>query len=280
MIVFYGMDASQGGRETQQDRRAACFSHDSCLFVVADGMGGHRGGELAAQAVVETAERVFQAWDGEDAPGVLARIVAEVHRAINAVGRAHDLTPRSTAVFLLLTGNQAHWAHVGDCRLYHFRRGRLVSRTRDHSVVQHLVDLGELREEEMANHPDQNRLLASLGGEREHAPTLAGARLRNDDGFLLCSDGLWERVTVKEMAAALAMVVEPPAPEQDVTLTSDPMQRSARSLVATAAERGGEGGDNVSLVLARVWLGEESRGLAAALEEAKERLGGLFSRKR
>jgi serine/threonine protein phosphatase PrpC len=228
-----------GGREEQQDR-AACYAApdgSAALVAVADGMGGHRGGALAAQSVVDAAGSVWRDPSGRGTPrDLLAGLCSAAHEAINAAGKAKGIQPHSTGVFLLVGPDRADWAHVGDSRLYRFANGRLVERTRDHSVVQLLVEMGEVEEGEMATHPTQNRLLRSLGGQETPEPDFGGAELGPDDSFLLCSDGLWETVTVEEMAAALS---------------ADDLDRAARMLVALAAERGGPMGDNVTVALAR-----------------------------
>ena len=228
-----------GGREEQQDRVVCLVAPDadSCLVVVADGMGGHRGGALAAQSVVEAAEAVWRDPRLDSAPqDFLTSLCFAAHDAVNRAGRAHGIQPHSTGVFLLLNSGDAHWAHVGDSRLYRFAQGRLLGRTRDHSVVQLLVEMGEVGEDEMATHPTQNRLFRSLGGEDAPEADFGAAAVSNGDAFLLCSDGLWETVTVEEMAAALS---------------ADDLQRAAGMLVALAAERGGPTGDNVTVALVR-----------------------------
>jgi serine/threonine protein phosphatase PrpC len=229
-----------GGRAEQQDRSVILVppQADRCLLVVADGMGGHRGGALAAQAVVDTARAIW-----ENQPGVMGRpvdllehIVLSAHHAVNAVGEAHGLNPHSTCVLLLLEGERAWWSHVGDSRLYHFHADRLQGRTRDHSLVQMWVDMGRIREEDMGSHQDQGCLLRGLGGyelpEIEHGEAVTQA----GDGFVLCSDGVWEHASVEEMQQSLR------APD---------LEPAAQALVRQARERGGKTCDNLSLLLAR-----------------------------
>lgn len=234
--------ASIGARDEQQDRSTvlADDDHARCLLVVADGMGGHAGGAWAAQTVVDSARA---AWAGATLPlaepdGFLETLCRDAH---DAVGRGAATSgrppPGSTAVFVYLDEQRAHWCHVGDSRLYLFRDGRLFQRTRDDSLVQLLVDLGEATEEEMAQHPAQNRLLRSLGGgDAAPEPSLGRAAIQAGDGLLLCTDGAWETLATAEMAAALA--------EPD-------LEAAAQDLVDLAAARGGPRGDNVTVVLAR-----------------------------
>jgi PPM family protein phosphatase len=248
-----------GGRKEQQDRVELFEARDGSerLLVLADGMGGHSGGALAAEAVIETAQALWrrQLLKPQPAEALLRQLIQEAHKRINAEGEKKDLSPRSTAALLHITDHRAHWAHVGDSRLYRFRGTELVGRTLDHSVVQMLVDMGKVEEEEMATHPDQNRLTQSLGGEADPEPDLESAEIAVGDGFVLCSDGLWEQITPEEMLEAL---------------NAEALSVEAKRLAKLAAERGGAEGDNVTIAMAR-----------ADDENKKKRRGGgllgLFS---
>lgn len=241
-----------GGRDEQQDRVATFEAKGggACLLVVADGMGGHKGGALAAAAVVETARDLWR----ETPPPVaepdrfLGEICARTHARINALGGEMGLSPRSTCVILYGDRARAHWVSLGDSRLYRFRDGTLRERTRDQSVVQMLVDMGKITEAEMADHPDQNRLLQSLGGDKIPEPVFGTAKIHKGDGFLLCSDGLWETVDTAEMAAGLS---------------AGKLARAAEELVRKAARRGGAKGDNIAVAMAR--FGAKRRSLRLLL---------------
>jgi len=229
-----------GGRQEQQDRAEILAARDGTdtLVVIADGMGGHAGGAIASEAVVQAARKVWHRHTLQAVPPaeLLATTVKEAHDGINAAGKGKNISPRSTCALLYLNGKLAHWAFVGDSRLYRFRAGELIERTRDHSVVQMLVDLGKVREDQMAKHPDQNRLTQSLGGETPPEPEFGSAEAKPEDGFILCTDGLWETVTTAEMGQALR---------------AHSLGKAAKALVAAAAERGGKTGDNVTVALAR-----------------------------
>ena len=227
-----------GGRAEQQDRVASFADGDAALIVLADGLGGHGGGAQAAQAAVDAAQDLWQreTHPCADAARLLSQVCDAAHSRINGLRRGALRDPRSTIVALYVDDRTAAWAHSGDSRLYHFNGLSLRNRTRDHSMVQLLVDMQDVREDEMATHPDQSQLLQSLGGDDAPAPDFASHVLAAGDGFVLASDGLWETVPSEEMAAALA--------ETDLTA-------AARRLVEDAKQRGGAGGDNVSLALAR-----------------------------
>lgn len=229
-----------GGRDEQQDRVAAFEARNGreFLLVVADGAGGHTGGALAAQDVIDAATARWREHRRTrvEPRSLLGGICQDAHRRIAARGGTGRNAPRSTCVVLYVDADAAHWANVGDSRVYHFRDGSVAACSRDHSVVQMLVDMGKIREDEIATHPDQNRLTQSLGGERPPAPDFGCATAAADDGFLLCSDGLWERVTPEEMAAALA---------------ASSLDTAAASIARQAAQRGGPDADNVAVALAR-----------------------------
>ncbi len=230
-----------GKRFEQQDRAAIFESADGqrYLLALADGMGGHQGGALAAETLVKVAG---EQWEREADNLVrhhperfLKQVCFKAHQEINRVGKAQELNPHSTCVLLLLSEIHAWWSHLGDSRLYHFREGRLLRRTRDHSLVQMLVDMGRIREEEMATHQDQGCLLRGLGGNEISEPECGGGETQPGDVFILCSDGLWEHVSPEEMHQ---------------TLDPGDLPHSAARLVTRAFSRGGEHCDNITLAVA------------------------------
>jgi len=228
-----------GGRDEQQDRVAAQVMGDSALLVVADGMGGHQDGAAAARLLVDTALRLHRENQGRiaDPEHFFKQVVRAAWEAIRDHGRRHGASAHTVAVMALVRADGwAFWAHLGDSRLYRLADGRPAWRTRDHSVVQLLAMEGEISEEEIASHPDQNRLWRSIGGDRHHDPSVGGSGepLTPGELLLLCSDGLWEQVQPVE-AARLAAAMPPP--------------EAASALAALAAQRGGAGGDNVSCAL-------------------------------
>lgn len=231
----------KGPREEQQDS-CICLSspqHGTALVVVSDGVGGKSGGRLASQKVKEMAAALWKQRDGkfQDPQTDLAALCSVSHQQINDVGRQHDMSPRATIVALYLTPTQATWAHSGDSRLFHIRAGHIFQRTSDHSVVEMLVKQGLVKESEMGEHPDQGTLLQSLGGEDYKDPSFGQAEIAPEDGFLLCTDGFWERTTPEEMGTLVAS----PAAETPALL---------KAAVLRAIQRNGPKGDNVTAALA------------------------------
>ncbi len=176
-----------GKRPYQQDRLAQWHTKEALFLVVADGMGGHAHGDVAAQITVDCLGSAFH---NEAKPRVadpdnfLYRTIGRAHAMIlhqtQRQGLAQDIanSPRTTVVACLVQEGYAFWSFVGDSRLYVVRDGRIFTRTRDHTPVQMLIDAGRIREEAAANHPDRNKLLQCLGGPRapKSKPRASGSR--------------------------------------------------------------------------------------------------------
>ncbi|MBC7803669.1 MAG: serine/threonine-protein phosphatase, partial [Candidatus Parcubacteria bacterium] len=157
-------DTRIGKRPYQQDRIAHWHTRDALFLVVADGMGGHAHGDVAAQIAVDclgSAFKVEAVPKVADPEGFLHRAIGRAHAMIIHQGQRQGLndSPRTTVVACLVQEGYAYWSFVGDSRLYIIRDGRIVTRTRDHTPVQMLIDAGRIREEAAATHPDRNKLL-------------------------------------------------------------------------------------------------------------------------
>lgn len=157
-----------GKRKANQDRTAYSYSRDALMMVVADGMGGHLHGEIAAQISVQFITEAFQR---SAAPALvnpvffLSRALTNAHNAIvdYAFDKQLPEAPRTTVVACVVQEGFAYWAHAGDSRLYVLRRGRIAAQTRDHSRVQLMMDQGLLDAEGAAHHPGRNRIYSCLG---------------------------------------------------------------------------------------------------------------------
>jgi len=229
-----------GGREEQQDRIATFSTADNQqhLLVAADGMGGHQGGSLASEMVIKTAELAWQEFTDQDIPQFLQKIIEQAHENINNIGNQYNISPRSTCVLAYIKDQYICWAHLGDSRLYHFRGTKLLERTKDHSIVELLHDLGRIKEEQMATHPDQGCLLKGLGGEEDIQADFGEAKLHSGDSIVLCTDGFWEHITTEQLAIGLQE-------------TNIPLKPRIEQLVKDALENGGAEGDNISIIAAQ-----------------------------
>ena len=194
----------RGGRSINEDRVGYCFTPDSVLLGLADGMGGHPRGDVAAQLALQTVSAMFQREAQpalEDVRGFLRRAVQAAHEQIHRY--AHDQRlgdfPRTTVVLCVLQKGVAQWVHVGDSRLYYLREGRLLTRTLDHShAEQRLLQSasGATRAGGASPRaPNRNVLYTCLGSPQ--APFVEVGvphTLRQGDVLMLCSDGLWSQV--------------------------------------------------------------------------------------
>jgi serine/threonine protein phosphatase PrpC len=232
-----------GAREENEDRVGHWTTPAAALMAVADGLGGHLHGEVAAQIAIDVLAAAFE---GEARPKLadpaqfLCRALSAGHAAIQREAQERELpeTPRTVIAACAVQDGHAFWAHVGDCRFYLMRKGSILLRTRDHTVVQRLVDAGRIREEAAGVHPHRNRLLQCLGGDRPpRIEPAASARLAQDDILLLCSDGFWGPLTQRQLMHALL---------------SRPLEAAIPELVALAESRAGPECDNVSAV-AMIW---------------------------
>ena len=183
-----------GGRAANEDYADFLQVGRAGCWVIADGLGGHHGGEVASKTVVEAALESFRQRP-EVSPDAVATHIARAQDALlEAQRREPSLSQmRSTIVVLLVGDTEAVWAHVGDSRLYHLRGGQAIARTRDHSVGQALVDGGQIDAAAQGSHEDRGRLLRCLGKEGDADAVISGPhRLARRDVFLLCTDGFWE----------------------------------------------------------------------------------------
>ncbi len=188
-------DSALGSRAVNQDRMGYCFSRDALLAVVADGMGGHLRGEVAAQLSMQTAAALFQQAAQprlRDPAQFLDEALRAAHRELHRYRELHGMPecPRTTIVACVIQDGLAWWAHAGDSRLYVFRHGRAVARTRDHSKVENLVSLGLITPADAETHPERNKVLNCLGSPFEPSIEVNSRfPLRAEDVVVLCSDG-------------------------------------------------------------------------------------------
>jgi protein phosphatase len=206
--------------------------------VLADGMGGHMAGEVASQIAVETLEQYLDALDTDTVADVALRdAVDEANRRIHtqAVTDIRCNNMGTTIVAMLVQDGTLHCAHVGDSRLYRYRDGELLQLSHDHSLVQELVDEGMLSREEAAESTHKNVITRALGLEATVEIDILQQPVQAGDCYLLCSDGLSDKIPDEELAAYLA---------------ADELDAVTQTLVAEAKRRGGE--DNISVILAKV----------------------------
>jgi PPM family protein phosphatase len=234
----------RGARDSNQDRVGAEASDEAALLVACDGMGGHEEGERAAAIALQAISQRFRATTQPllDPLGFLHLALGAAHQQIVSIGTDIPLEnrPRATIALCLVQRGSAYWAHVGDSRTYHLRRGRLVARTRDHSHVELLVREGVIGAEQVHNHPMRNFVESCLGGE-VLLPEMDVSRrqiVERGDVLLVCTDGLWAGVSDEAIAAAFA---DPETPVND----------AVAALCAQAVATSGASCDNTSVAALR-----------------------------
>lgn len=228
---------SFGYWESEED---SVFGRLGRLAVIADGMGGAEGGQYASRIAVETVIDVYSAADSNVRPQErLSRAFSEANARVQQKALQNPLLHGmgTTLTAFALIGDQLYFAHVGDSRLYLFRRGRLLQLTHDHSLVARLVEQGVVRAEDAENHPQKHVLIAAIGVSDTVDPEIPAAPVSPEPGDLLvqCTDGLWGQVNDAEITSILSSQ-SPPA--------------ASRALIARAKELGGP--DNITVQVARV----------------------------
>ena len=224
----------KGGRKQNEDRMGYCYTRESGLFLLADGMGGHPEGEVAAQLALQTFSALFQrrAHPLLDDPAEFLKsaLLAAHHRIFSYANEKGMLdTPRTTLVAVIVQQSRATWIHCGDSRLYLVRDGELHSRTRDHSYAEHAD-----RMPQNAVQFNRNVLFTCVGSPTRPIFDLGEPiALQQGDRLLLCSDGLWGNLTDADITEMLS--------RQTVSL-------SVPEMVDQALIRGGVGSDNVTAI--------------------------------
>jgi serine/threonine protein phosphatase PrpC len=208
------------------------------LLIVADGMGGHRGGATASRLAAETIKTQYIQSDTEDIPAALRDALVRANSRIFSEAQQNpDLRGMGTTTSALAVKNGQGWfAHVGDSRIYLVRNGEIKQLTDDHSLVASMVREGLLTSDEAANHPRRNVLQRSMGvGEEVEIDIRGPIELREGDTFILCSDGLHGVVKEDEMKQVAGVM---------------PIEQGAEELLRRALDRGAP--DNVTVIVARV----------------------------
>ena len=214
------------------------------LMVVADGLGGHSGGDLAAETVVNCAIRLFNsATQPIRNPGIfINEIFLRAQREVLSLANACQppLKAKSTCVICIVQDGFAYWGHLGDSRLYVIRNQAVINRTVDHSRVEDLFQQGVISEKEKASHPDKNIITRCIGSESQRPqPTIAPVfPLQRGDVILLCSDGLWSPLSDQKLVNGVQ---------------KDNLNDAIEDLASDAEETSYPHSDNISVVGLR-WL--------------------------
>jgi len=246
LTIRYAVHSEIGQRDDNEDSAYA----GARLLAVADGMGGHNGGEVASAAVIDA----LRPLDTQVPAGEL--LDALDHAVRRASSRLRDLATSDPALHgmgttltaLLWSGSQLGLVHIGDSRAYLVRNGEVFQITQDHTMVQSLLDDGKITADEVSSHPQRFLLLRALVADRDYEPDLQLREAQPGDRYLLCSDGLHETVDAESIGQVLRSVSDP--------------DEAAADLVALAIAAGGP--DNVTCIVADVVAAEAYAGTPAA----------------
>jgi serine/threonine protein phosphatase PrpC len=235
------------GRIRQENEDSYFADPEPAIFLVSDGMGGHRGGALASGIVVEdlpvmieNALDKLKVGTPETVRSLLERTIAEQSKQLQLEGTSETgfRDMGATLVVALLRKGRCFIANIGDSRAYRFRKGRLVQLTRDHSVISELIEQGHIEPEEAADHEAQGLITRYVGMEEKAHPHVHSFTLKEGDRILLCTDGLTDMVPDKTIAMILKTETDP--------------QTACKVLIASANNAGGH--DNVTTLIID-WLG-------------------------
>ena len=207
MQVEYAKVSALGDRQDNQDRAAVVVADDAALMMVFDGMGGHSDGARAAEVGLKIVQDKFM---GSKLPifdpqGFLYMALSRAHDEVVGLGSdvAVDFRPRATCAVCLVQEGGTFWAHIGDSRIYQVREGKVLTRSRDHSHVEVLIQEGAISEEEALDHPMRNFVECCIGGDAPVPDMSITSKqaLLPGDVLLACTDGLWSGLSDDDMAA-------------------------------------------------------------------------------
>jgi protein phosphatase len=245
MTAWMGIGRSETGLVRTSNQDAFAVIDHTGMWAVADGMGGHAGGAIAAQTAISTvqtqaASSQEKLRSGSASPiDVLTALINRAHEAILTQARSQPKLKGMGTTLVLLTvipdqTSMAYVAHIGDSRAYRFRAGALTPLTKDHSLIEKYLERGILTPETAKTHPERHVLTRALGVSAAAAPTIAGCAMQEDDLVILCSDGLTKMLEDQDIQRILC--------DSDLSPAS-----TCDRLIAAALDRGGD--DNVTVVV-------------------------------
>lgn len=204
-MLQYQTYTNTGSRDINEDRFGVAVHESAMCFVVADGLGGHGNGEVAAQLAADAVciEFVENGYSSDFFKNAFKNAQSDILNEQEL--RLAPSKMKTTVVSLVISDEKAYWAHLGDSRLYVFQNNRVKLRTLDHSVPQMLVLSKSIKEKDIRNHPDRNRLMRVMGvkGEEPRFDTGAPFKLTKNQAFLMCTDGFWELIEESDMERLL-----------------------------------------------------------------------------
>lgn len=241
LVFRWGM-ASDIGKVRDENQDTFLVEPELGLFLVSDGMGGHKGGALAANIVaedlpvmIETKLSELKSRSPRAIRALFKKTIVEQSRQLRMEGTSETGCKGmgATLVMALLKAGRAYIANLGDSRIYRFRNGHLTQLTKDHSVVSELLSKGKIKQEEMENHAAADQITGYIGMEEKVTPYIRSFMLRKGDRLLLCTDGLTDMIDDNDIAVILESQTD--------------SQAACEALVNAANATGGY--DNITVVV-------------------------------
>ncbi len=205
MKVTYHLLSDRGSRQNNEDRVGSYEKGDEYCFALADGLGGHERGEVASRMVVDTCTDLFKR-DGFDQFYIRNAFEIGQEALLECQRKERKFDDyKSTLVLLCIKNDMINWGHIGDSRLYLFKNKKKVLHTLDHSVPQMLVNIGEIEDKDIRNHPDRSRILSAMGIEWSRPKYQIAEPIKPEKGmaFLMATDGFWELIEDEDMVKCL-----------------------------------------------------------------------------
>lgn len=237
--------ATDIGRKRKTNQDSICLDHAHHFYVVADGMGGHNGGDIASQLSVKVMPEFFVKHIKCEPDSLMKDMIQEVNRAIlQKANENPDLHGMGTTVSAIyFSGTQLVIGNVGDSRVYLVNNHHIFQLTRDHSFVQEKLNMGIYTREEAVRDPQKNVLVRSVGFEEDLQVDVFHYRVCKNDIFLVCSDGLHGKVSDSDILHIVQRNISDPSRCQAADV-----ERTVKELIQQANDNGGQ--DNISVILA------------------------------
>ena len=237
--------ASDIGRKRKSNQDSICLDYEHQFFAVADGMGGHNGGDIASQLAARVMPEYISKNKNKPPQELMRDVIVEVNRQILETAAAQpELTGMGTTLSaVMFSGAQLILGNVGDSRVYMIHNNAIFQMTRDHSFVQEKLNMGIYTREDAAHDPQKNVLVRSVGIDEDIQVDVFNYRICKNDIFLICSDGLHGKVSDRD----ILFIVQKHLPDPE-SCDASQVQALVNELIQQANDNGGQ--DNISVIIA------------------------------
>ena len=237
--------ATDIGRKRKTNQDSICLDHPHLFYAVADGMGGHNGGDIASQLSVKVMPEYVAKNSQLETPVLMKNMIQEINRVIlEKAAEQPELHGMGTTLSAIhFRGPQLTIGNVGDSRVYLINNNNIYQLTRDHSFVQEKLNMGIYTREEALKDPQKNVLVLSVGFDPDLLVDVFNYRICKNDIFLICSDGLHGKVSDRDILHIVKKNLNPPT-----SCTQEQVEKAVHELIKLANDNGGQ--DNISVIIA------------------------------